>query len=144
MREPVIEVCEGRDGLEGALAVRQRVFVDEQGVPESLEHDGRDGDAIHAVARVGDETVGTGRFRRLDDATGKIERVAVLPSYRGEGLGRRLMETLEGEARARDVDRIELHAQLDVEGFYHALGYETVSDVFEEAGMPHVEMEKFL
>lgn len=144
MTEPVIEVCEGRDGLEGALAVRQRVFVDEQGVPESLEHDGRDGDAVPAVARVDDETVGTGRFRRLDDATGKIERVSVLPSYRGVGLGRQLMEALESEARARDVDLIELHAQLDVEGFYHALGYETVSDVFEEAGMPHVEMEKSL
>jgi len=37
-----------------------------------------------------------------------------------------------------------LHGQTRVEGFYERLGYETVSDVFAEAGMPHVEMVKAL
>ena len=35
-----------------------------------------------------------------------------------------------------------MHAQTPVEGFYRELGYETTSDVFEEAGIEHVEMEK--
>lgn len=141
---PTVTVHDGSELPDDVFELRRRVFVEEQSVPADLELDGRDGDAVHAIAREGDDAVGTGRLRRLDDVTGKIERVAVLPNYRGEGLGRRLMEALEGEARARDVERIELHAQLDVEGFYHALGYVTVSDVFEEAGMAHVEMEKRL
>jgi len=47
-----------------------------------------------------------------------------------------------GLARERGVETIVLHSQTAVERFYERLGYETTSDVFEDAGIPHVEMEK--
>ena len=47
--------------------VRFRVFVDEQGVPASLELDEFDALACHALALVGDVPVGTGRLLPVGD-----------------------------------------------------------------------------
>jgi predicted GNAT family N-acyltransferase len=128
-----------------ALAVRRAVFVDEQGVPEEVEVDGRDDEAILFVAYDADSRpVGAARVRKLDDETGKVERVAVVRDRRGEGLGRALMSKLEATASDRGLERLVMHAQTSVEEFYHRLGYETTSDVFEEAGIDHVEMEASL
>ncbi|MFB6164834.1 MAG: GNAT family N-acetyltransferase [Haloarculaceae archaeon] len=124
-----------------AIAVRRAVFVDEQGVPESVELDGNDDDATHFVAYDADgEPVGAARLRTIDDDTGKVERVAVLAEHRGEGWGRRLLTAVEATARYRGLADLVLHSQTHVEEFYRELGYETVGEEFEEAGIPHVEM----
>ena len=133
---------DGEESLAGAHAVRRRVFIEEQGVPEAVEMDDADAEAIHYVLSDGDDPVATARLRAIDGDTGKAERVAVLPAYRGEGLGTRLMELLEAEARKRGFSEMRLHAQTAVEEFYARQGYETVSEEFEEAGIPHVEMVK--
>lgn len=130
--------------VEAALSIRRRVFVEGQGVPEALEQDGQDSEATHFVAWRSGEAVGAARLRQLGDGNVKVERVAVLPEFRGDGWGRRLMEAAEAEAADRGADRVVLHAQTAVEGFYHRLGYETVGHEFEEAGIPHVEMVKEL
>ena len=140
------ERFEGEAAFPDAYEVRRDVFIEEQDVPEAIEMDGRDDEATHFVVYDTDagRPVGTARLRYIDDDTAKAERVAVLAEYRGEGLGRRLMELVEAEARGRGRERIDLHAQTAVEGFYETLGYETVSDEFMEADIPHVEMEKRL
>jgi len=131
---------------EAALAVRREVFVEEQGVPEDIEVDGKDDEAVHFVAVDDGTPVGAARLRATDAATvaegtvGKVERVAVVADRRGEGLGRAIMAELESTAAGLGLDELELHAQLHVEAFYDELGYETTSGVFEEAGIDHVEM----
>ncbi len=127
-----------------ALRVRHAVFVDEQGVDESLEYDGNDADAVHFLAVDDGTAIGAARLRTVDDETGKVERVAVRDSHRGSGWGRKLMASVEDEARRRGLSTLVLHAQTPVEEFYQQLGYRTVSDEFEEAGIPHVEMTKRL
>ena len=142
-----------------ALEVRRAVFIDEQGVPEDLEVDGRDDESIHFVAYTDGEPsegdserhdtddsrpIGAGRLREVGERVGKVERIAVLQSYRGEGVGRKIMRTLEATAAERGLSKLVMHAQTPVEGFYRDLGYETTSDEFEEAGIPHVEMAKSL
>lgn len=132
--------------LGDAFAVRRAVFIDEQDVPEEIEIDGKDETATHFVVydTGKGEPVGTERLRFPGEAVAKTERVAVLKRYRGEGLGRRLMCRAESEARERGCSQMKLNAQSRVEGFYLNLGYETVSDIFYEAGIPHVEMVKDL
>jgi predicted GNAT family N-acyltransferase len=76
--------------------------------------------------------------------TGKVERVAVLADHRNQGWGTRLMKTVETHAQQCGLSILRLHGQTRVESFYRALGYHTVSDVFEEAGIPHVSMKKQL
>jgi predicted GNAT family N-acyltransferase len=127
-----------------AFAVRHAVFVDGQGVPEARERDGQDDEAVHFVATDDGEAIGAARLRDVEPETGKVERVAIRKSRRGEGWGRRVMATVEETARDRGLDTLVLHAQTHVEGFYRRLDYETVSDEFEDAGIPHVEMEKEL
>lgn len=139
-----VEVGTWAELREGAESVRRDVFIDEQGVAEAVEMDGRDDEAVQFLVRDDSYPVGTARLRFPEDDVGKAERVSVREPYRGEGLGRRLMEALEAEAREAGVSEIHLHAQTRVEGFYASLGYETVSDEFEEAGIPHVEMVKSL
>jgi predicted GNAT family N-acyltransferase len=149
--------------LADALAVRRAVFVDEQDVPPDLETDEYDTPdaAVHFVAYDGDRPVGAARLRPVDGDSGggtdddrsagetdpqraKVERVAVLAAARGEGLGARLMDAVEAAARERGVDRLVLHAQTPVAGFYAARDYRRVGAEFEEAGIPHVKMVREL
>ncbi len=130
--------------LADAHAVRRAVFIEEQGVPESIEMDDKDVDAIHLVAYDESDPIGTARLREAEPETGKVERVAVLASHRDAGCGRALMADLEAVAVAQGFEELILHAQTSVESFYQELGYETVSDTFLEAGIPHVEMTKSL
>ena len=137
------QVPDGAD-LADAHEVRYDVFVEEQDVDESIEWDDLDAEATHLVAYAGDRPVGTARLRESDPGVAKIERVAVRESYRDRGLGRDLMYELEDLARSGGMDEAVLHAQTRVEGFYRRLGYETVGEEFEEAGIPHVKMVKAL
>ncbi len=124
-----------------AAPLRHRVFVQEQGVPADIERDAADEQARHAVARnrLG-QAVGTGRIVRLDAHTGKVGRMAVLPTVRGAAVGRALLTALCGEARDMGLHEVVLHAQMSVMGFYRRLGLEVVSEPFEEAGIEHCRM----
>lgn len=127
---------------EDAFAVRQAVFVDEQGIDETLEYDGHDHDAVHFVAYDGDEPIGAARLRERDGGLGKLERVAVLPSRRGEGTGRELVRAAEEWSREAGLKALTLHAQTHAATFYRELGYDRRGEPFEEAGSEHVEMRK--
>ena len=146
MTEYDVQRVAGDATLFHAHAVRRTVFIEGQDVPEDIEMDGRDEEATHFVAYDPDDeiAVGTARLRFPDPETAKAERLAVLTAYRGDGLGRELMERLEDEARQQGCSRVCLHAQTTVVAFYERLGYNVVSEEFEQAGIPHVEMVKEL
>lgn len=134
-----------------ALAIREIVFIEEQSVPESLERDAEDANAYHVLAMEGGHAIGTGRLVELAEAPagaqgrwGRIGRMAVLSSHRKSGIGARLLAALEAEAKKRGLTGIKLHAQLSAMEFYKRHGYEADGAVFEEAGMPHLEMKKLL
>jgi len=144
MSEYEIRRLPGEATLADAHRVRRIVFMDEQGVSEAEEMDGRDRDAVHVVAYTpGGDPVGTARYRTPDPGVAKIERVAVCEPHRGQGLGKRLLDEIEACAR-EDCTTAVLHAQVSVEEFYDDLGYRTVSDEFLEADIPHVKMKKEL
>ncbi|MED4903199.1 GNAT family N-acetyltransferase [Parageobacillus thermoglucosidasius] len=125
-----------------ALFVRQTVFIEEQHVPKEEEIDEFEQDAVHFVLYDGEKPVGAGRFRTIDDGLGKIERICILPQYRGRGAGKQLMEMIEKFAKEQGIRKVKLNAQTHAEPFYQKLGYHTVSDVFMDAGIPHVTMVK--
>lgn len=130
--------------LRAALAVRRAVFIEEQGVPEHRELDGKDDEATHFLASDDGDPVGAARLREYEDGVGKVERVAVVESRRGEGLGRALMDAVEETAVEQGYEALVLHAQVPVVAFYERLGYEITSEEFEDAGIPHREMRKRL
>jgi predicted GNAT family N-acyltransferase len=126
-----------------AYAIRRRVFIEEQGVPEDIEMDADDLRAFHALAVEDSEAVGCGRMVEHGDEV-KIGRMAVLRKRRRSGVGRCILEFLVDTARHRGFRRAVLHAQLSAEGFYLANGFKANGEVFEEAGIAHRRMERTL
>ncbi len=118
-------------------SIRNQVFIEEQGVPESLEQDPRDKEYMHALAttQIGDP-IGTGRL--LPDGT--IGRMAVLSAWRSRGVGSALLESLLTEARHQGHRTVVLNAQTSAKRFYLRHGFVREGGVFIEAGIPHVRM----
>ncbi|RKT32639.1 ElaA protein [Roseovarius halotolerans] len=130
--------------LETCLALRRRVFIEEQGVSEADEQDGRDGAAQHLLARLDGRPVGCARIL-LRGESAKIGRVCVLPGARGAGLGAALigacLDHLRGQA---GVTRAVLGAQTHALGFYERLGFVAFGEPYMDAGIPHRDMERHL
>lgn len=140
-----------------ALAIREEVFVGEQGVTLEEEHDGLDAAATttHVLAVTADgESVGTARLLTDPGHPGTVHvgRVAVRRSGRGLGVGRALMAALEAIALAEhavpDGDgrrvRVELSAQEAAVPFYAALGYDIASERYLDARIWHRDASKEL
>jgi len=124
-----------------ASAIREAVFVAEQGVPQEIELDEWDERCEHALAcDAAGRPIGTGRL--LPD--GHIGRMAVLRERRGRGAGGAILEALIDRARSRGMTRVVLNAQTQAAPFYERFGFAVSSDEFVEAGIPHVEMARNL
>jgi predicted GNAT family N-acyltransferase len=131
------------------LEVRKKVFVEEQQVPESLEVDEYDdlehSGSTHILVLNGGMPVATGRYIEYQDNAAKFQRIAVLEFLRGTGLGRKLLNAMELEAFKSGFKHIILDSQCQAEAFYTKSGYvNTSSDIFMDAGIPHVRMKKEL
>lgn len=126
-------------------AIRQAVFVDEQGcAPEEEwdEHDApeaRGGSTHHLLATLNGLPVGCARWRRVGSEA-KLERFAVLGPARGKGVGRALVARALAASRAAGLRRFVLHAQTQAAGLYAGFGFREASEPFDEAGIEHVKM----
>ncbi|WP_375171826.1 GNAT family N-acetyltransferase [Marinobacter sp.] len=120
--------------------IRQRVFIDEQKVPPELEWDDTDEIADHYLAVLPDNTpVGTARMFSALGETGHIGRMAILPGFRGRGVGEALLQHLVAEADGQ-FDELKLSAQVHAIEFYQRSGFHVCSEVYDDAGIPHVDM----
>ena len=123
-----------------ASPIRFEVFVREQRVPAEIELDEMDARSLHAVAFEAEKAVGTGRL--LPD--GHIGRMAILKAWRRRGVGAAILKALMDAAARRGDREIALSAQIHAVDFYRAHGFETVGDVYEEAGIAHQAMVRTL
>ncbi|HPV02100.1 MAG TPA: GNAT family N-acetyltransferase [Clostridiales bacterium] len=135
----VIKKVGTKDEMEQVYGIRREVFIEEQGVPEDIEMDGRDDEAVHVLAVVDGEPAGCGRLL-FGDSEARIGRVAVRKKMRRCGIGEGICKLLIALAKDKGAERIVLDAQLTAEKFYSHLGFEREGDVFMEAGMEHVRM----
>ena len=118
--------------------VRRSVFIDEQRVPEELEWDDADERAYHVLAMDDEgEPIGTGRLK-LDC---RIGRMAVVKGWRRRGVGAAILLALLELARKEGCNVVRLHAQTHAIDFYAKHGFSAVGGEFDEAGIPHREME---
>ena len=142
-----VKLVETEADLEGAINVRMRVFVVEQQIPAEEELDEADATATHAIALCQGRVIGTGRMLVMEEdeeGTCRIGRMAVDQEWRRHGVGGRILECLEAEARVQGITTCLLHAQEYVKDFYAGHGYREQGEVFLEVDIPHVEMVKDL
>src|SRR6056297_1437358 len=132
------------EDLETCFALRRAVFIDEQGVSEAEEMDGRDGEAHHILATLEGTPVGCARIL-FKGETGKIGRVCVLREGRGKGIGAALVQAcVDHIATLPGLTRAELGAQTHAIEFYEALGFAAYGPEYDDAGIPHRDMERAL
>lgn len=105
-----------------------------------LERDGHDGEALQLTA-VGRDTVVVTCRVLVEAGTAKFGRL-VVAGARGRGIGAALLAAGERAARQAGADRVVLHAQAHATRLYDAQGLAPVGEVFQEAGIEHVRMEK--
>jgi len=92
--------------------------------------------------RDGDTLVGSGALKHLDDANGELKTMHTLESRRGDGLGRKMLEHIIAEARARGYEKLSLEtgsteAFLPSRRLYAAHGFETCGPFGDYVEDPH-------
>jgi len=133
----IVRAASWREDAVALRAVREAVFIREQGVPAELEWDEFDDVCVHLLAmNPSGNPIGTARL--LPDAS--IGRMAVLRNWRCKGVGSALLDRLLKEAENRQFPSVTLNAQTHATGFYRKFGFQQAGPEFLDAGIPHVKM----
>ena len=133
------------------IMLRTQVFIQEQNVSAEDEWDSADETATHFLVRsIDGAAIGCARLILEKHQTAEtlptqivfhIGRVAVLQEHRQQGIGRQLMQTVIANCLQHHRSAsVYLCAQTQHIRFYQKLGFVIRSNVFMDAGIPHIEM----
>ena len=129
--------------LHQIYAARCAVFILEQQCPY-LDVDGKDPHCHHLIAW--DDNGDVAAYTRivpagLSFAEPSIGRVLSAQKWRGSGIGKLLMTNSIAALRSLYPDAaIRIGAQAYLEKFYGSFGFVTVSEMYLEDDIPHVDM----
>lgn len=127
--------------LHACLKLRGEVFVVGQGICSLPDVDELDPQCHHAMVWVGEELAGTARLLVRDGGqTVKVGRVAVGKPWRGRGIGVALMRGVQDWIAQQPGRAGVMSAQAYLERWYSALGWGREGEVYQEAGIDHLEM----
>lgn len=140
MNSLICKLATINDDYEKCLAIRRKVFIEEQGVPEEIEIDEYENSSKHFLVTMNEKPVATGRVR-LKGSLIKFERIASLETVRGSGTGKVLMSFMhEFVKKNYPLHLPAMHAQKSAYGFYEKLGWKAVGEEFVEADIVHQMM----
>ena len=126
-----------QEELNQAFKIRKEVFVVEQSVDESEEYEFED-ESTHFIAKVDNEYAGTARWRITKNGV-KLERFAVLNTFRSMGVGSALLNAVVADI-PKEHTYLYLHAQITAMGLYAKFGFIAEGDEFIEADIRHYKM----
>jgi ElaA protein len=124
------------------LQLRAEIFVVEQNCVYN-DLDGFDKLAIHQFIKKGGEIIAYARLLKPGTRFSEfsIGRVVVKQSERGKGLGIELMEAAKNYIiKELGATKIKISAQSYLQRFYENLGFEIVTEMYMEDGIPHFGM----
>ena len=133
-----IKIATTNKDKERCFSVRREVFVKEQNISEKIEFDDTNFNATYFIANYKNKSIGTARYRYTDQGV-KLERFAVLKSFRNLGVGKKLVDYIINIVGNEKF--IYLHAQESVIEFYFKLGFKKIGSPFFEAEIPHQKMK---
>ncbi|MDA3834294.1 MAG: GNAT family N-acetyltransferase [Spirochaetales bacterium] len=124
--------------------IRRKVFTEEQKVDWSIDLDGNDLIYEHLLLYRGSEAAGCLRLNTSKPRIIKLERLAVLPQFRGLGFGKKLVDYAVKTAKIRNAASVVMHAQYHLLDYYKTLGFTNTGEAFFEANIKHTKMELHL
>jgi len=111
------------DIIKKSQIIRNKVFVEEQGIPLELDLDGLDEQSSHALATDNDLLVATARLYSSNGQHSVIARVAVIKEYRGNGIAAKIVTALISHAKKLGFCSIEIHAHEYLKKYYEKFGF---------------------
>lgn len=132
------------DELYEILQVRTAIFVVEQKCAY-LEVDGKDKLAYHLFKKENEKIIAYLRVlpKGISYREASLGRIIVKQAQRGTGLGRELVargiDFLENQLHEKTI---KIQAQSRLQTFYESFGFRSISDIYSDEGLPHVDMLK--
>ncbi len=125
------------------FALREAVFVTEQGFFQGTDRDTHDEDpsTLHVLGLYGQVAGGAVRLYPLEEpGLWKGDRLAVLPAFRRRGLGGPLVRFAVRSAAGRGGQLMIACIQPQNVVFFEGLGWYRVGDLVQYVGRPHQQM----
>lgn len=140
----VFRLAESRQDYGWCVAIRTLVFAVEQHVDLALDVDAHEDGCRHFIGLDEGRPFATARWRVYAPAVAKVERVAVLKEWRGQGHGAALMAAVMADIRAvaPQCTTIRLGSQDEAIPFYEKLGFIVAGEGYMDAGIAHHRMER--
>lgn len=127
-----------------AIDIRFQVFTLEQGFAKEVDLDNFDYKSIHILVYVDNKAIATARMFKEDENAFHVGRIAVLKEYRHQGVGSFILSVFEKKTKELGGSKINIGSQIDKAEFYEKCGYKKHGDIFDDAGYPHIMMQKLL
>jgi len=138
------EITHSSDAKSQALALRHEVLREPLGLIFSPEDIQRESGQIQLAGMLNNKVVAILLLAPLPNNIFKMRQVAVSPQHQNGGIGKALVNYSEKYVQQQGGEKIELHARLTASKFYLDLAYETDDVIFEEVGIPHIKMWKWM
>ncbi len=132
------------DELYEIVKSRFEVFVCEQKIVEDQEFDDKDKVSYHIMLKENDKVVAYCRIvpKEIGYDYTSIGRVLVLSSYRRKGIAQEMIKVaLDFIKNNLNENIVVLSGQLYAKGLYESVGFNVISDVYDEVNIPHVKMK---
>lgn len=128
--------------LADSYKIRNEVFVREQGIPDEIEFDGSDDEAMFVVIYENETPCATGRVTVTDEGNMLLGRIAVSKEFRGKRYGDLVVRMLIRKCFDSGMEIQYVDAQAGAVDFYKKLGFEIVEGAkpFVKAGIEHIPM----
>lgn len=130
----------------GAYSVRIEGMNRQHNISLREEFDEHDTDGTYYIVLLDDEyPVATCRFYEINPETVTLGRVVVLPSYRGQKLGLKVVSEAENWIKELGYSKVSIDSRTEVIEFYKKLGYiKADEEVIQNSVFECVKMEKQL
>ena len=111
---------------------------------ESLKDEYEDS-SYHLIGVIDNKIIACGRLHFNNAYKAQIRYMAIDEHYQRKGIGVKVIELLEAEAKKKQINKIVLNARNHVIEFYKKSGYKAVRKYEgSDTGIPHTTMEKIL
>ncbi|MGL1933324.1 MAG: GNAT family N-acetyltransferase [Desulfotalea sp.] len=128
----------------GLLALREEVFVVEQKcIYKDIDGHDLDCDHLLGIESISGDLIAYSRIvpPGSDEEIFHLGRILVKKAYRSQGLGVSLVEkSIEICQFKYPQHKILISAQSHLESFYIKFGFVTISEIYDDEGIDHIDM----